>query len=105
MARSVPLVTALLGAAVVLLGAPASASAPPSVLIVQLDDTRWDGIDRMPELDRFAQGALRFTESFVTSPVCWSSRASLLTGRYARSMDIGPSAVAAASVSISNSSG
>ncbi len=59
---------------------------PPSVLIVQLDDTRWDGIDRMPELDRFAQTALVYRESFVSSPVCWSSRMSTLTGRYARDL-------------------
>ena len=77
--------TRAVGAALCVL-VSAACTEPPSVLIVQLDDTRWDGIDRMPELDRFARTARVYRESFVTSPVCWSSRMSTLTGRYARDL-------------------
>ncbi|MEO0340981.1 MAG: sulfatase-like hydrolase/transferase, partial [Bacteroidota bacterium] len=61
---------------------------PPNVLIILTDDQGWgdfgfhgnDSI-RTPNLDAFAQQAIRFT-NFHVSPVCAPTRASLLTGRY-----------------------
>ena len=57
----------------------------PNVIIVVTDDQRWDTLQYMPHvLDQIAAQGVTFTNAFVTSPVCAPSRASLLTGRYAR---------------------
>ena len=54
----------------------------PNILIINLDDTRADGIDRMPTLTQLASEGVTFTNSFATNPLCAPSRASLLTGLY-----------------------
>ncbi len=57
----------------------------PNFLIVNLDDSRADGIDRMPTvLSRLAAEGISFTNSFVVEALCAPSRASLLTGSSAR---------------------
>jgi cysteine-rich repeat protein len=56
----------------------------PNILVVNLDDTRADGIDHMPNLARLAQQSVTFTNSFVVNPLCAPSRASLFSGLYAR---------------------
>ena len=57
----------------------------PNFLLVNLDDTRTDGIDRMPTvLARLAGEGLSFRNSFIAHSVCAPSRASLLTGLHAR---------------------
>ena len=56
----------------------------PNILVVNLDDTRADGIDHMPNLARLAQQSVTFSNSFVVNPLCAPSRASLLSGLYAR---------------------
>ena len=61
-----------------------SLGAHPNILLVNLDDVRADGIDRMQVVqERLSRESLRFVDSFVTTPVCWASRTSTLTGRYA----------------------
>ncbi|MBX3023653.1 sulfatase-like hydrolase/transferase [bacterium] len=56
----------------------------PNVLVIDLDDTRADGIDRMPVLlSRLAGEGVRFRNAFVPNALCCPSRASFLTGRYA----------------------
>ena len=54
----------------------------PNILIINLDDTRADGIDRMPTLAQLASEGISFTNSFAGNPLCAPSRASLLTGLY-----------------------
>lgn len=57
-------------------------------LIVVTDDQRFDQLGaaghpvlQTPAMDSLASVGVRFTEAFVTTPICAASRASLLTGR------------------------
>jgi cysteine-rich repeat protein len=53
----------------------------PNILLVDLDDTRADGIDRMPTvLSRLAAQGVSFRNSFVIDSLCAPSRATMLTG-------------------------
>ncbi|MDQ5977283.1 MAG: arylsulfatase [Verrucomicrobiota bacterium] len=67
----------------------ARASAPPSVVLIFVDDLGYGDLGSYgspeiatPRLDRMAREGLRATSFYVASPVCSASRASLLTGRY-----------------------
>jgi arylsulfatase A-like enzyme len=56
----------------------------PNFLVIQLDDTRYDGLDRMAQLQaRLLPESVTFTNSFVPLSLCCPSRASLLSGLYA----------------------
>jgi len=53
----------------------------PSFLVVNLDDTRADGIDHMPTLqERLVGEGQTFRNAFTPNALCCPSRASLLTG-------------------------
>jgi arylsulfatase A len=61
----------------------------PNIVIILADDLGAHdlgcyGADLIetPELDRFAQTALRFTQAYAPSPVCSPTRAALLTGKH-----------------------
>jgi arylsulfatase A-like enzyme len=56
----------------------------PNVLIILVDDMRSDGLWALPTLQRLAERGVTFSRHFVTTPLCCPSRASILTGRYAR---------------------
>jgi arylsulfatase A-like enzyme/sugar phosphate isomerase/epimerase len=71
----------------------------PNVLVILTDDQRWDALGvvqreqgeralfpwfQTPNLDRLAAEGARFANVFVTTSLCSPSRASLLSGRYAR---------------------
>ena len=63
---------------------------PLNILILYPDDWKHDSLqDEKPELihtpflSRLASEGVRFTHNAVTSSVCWLSRATLFTGRYA----------------------
>ena len=63
----------------------------PNVIVLVTDDQRADALSaagnavlRTPELDRLAGDGTRFENGFVTTSICMTSRASILTGQYAR---------------------
>lgn len=69
--------------------APAQSERPNIVFIIT-DDQRadWLGVAghpdlKTPNIDRLAHEGVRFTQFFVTTPLCSPSRASFLTGQYA----------------------
>ncbi|KAL4659514.1 arylsulfatase A isoform X1 [Arapaima gigas] len=66
-----------------------SAAARPSFVLLLADDLGFGDLrsyghpaSATPALDRLADGGLRFTDFYSSSPVCSPSRAALLTGRY-----------------------
>jgi len=68
-----------------------AAGSKPNVIFVVTDDQRWDALGAMgnreiqtPHLDRLAREGTLFTNMFCTTSICCTSRASLLTGQYAR---------------------
>lgn len=63
-----------------------------NVLWIMADQLRWDYLScyghphlHTPNIDRLAEKGLRFTNSYVQSPICGPSRMSSYTGRYCRS--------------------
>jgi arylsulfatase A-like enzyme len=70
-------------------GSRQNVGTPINVVVLVIDDTRWDSIGaagnaivRTPRLDQLAADGIRFTQARVTTSICASSRASLLTGQY-----------------------
>jgi arylsulfatase A-like enzyme len=68
---------------------PAASTRPPNLVVILADDLGWGDVcaygcarGRTPHLDELAAGGARFTQAYVTAPVCSPSRAALLTGRY-----------------------
>ena len=81
--------------AALLLCPAAGAAQPPNVVFVLVDDLRWDELGaaghptvRTPHIDRLAREGALFRNAFVTTPLCSPSRASFLTGQYARTHGI-----------------
>ena len=78
-----------ISAAATALPTPQSPAQPMNVVVLVIDDTRWDSIGvagnrivRTPRLDALAAEGVRFTHARVTTSICMVSRASLLTGQY-----------------------
>lgn len=69
----------------------AESTQPPNVLLIMADDLGYSDLGcygseiRTPNLDRLANGGLRFTQFYNTGR-CWPTRASLLTGYYPQSV-------------------
>lgn len=68
----------------------ADSQARPNIVLVIVDDLRWDDLGvaghpfaQTPHIDRLAREGARFTNAFVTTPLCSPSRASILTSQYA----------------------
>ncbi|MDC9526812.1 sulfatase-like hydrolase/transferase [Pseudoalteromonas sp. Angola-30] len=65
----------------------------PNILFILADDHRWDllgknhPIIKTPNLDVLASQGVSFSNSFVTTPICASSRVSILTGLTERTHD------------------
>ena len=94
------LIVVVIGAAFAACGgsatdAPGTQTQKPNIVFVLVDDMRWDDmriaghpfIDT-PSIDRLGREGIRFTNAFATTPLCSPSRASLLTGQYARTHGI-----------------
>lgn len=69
----------------------AAPAAPPNLVFLLTDDQRWDALGyagnpiiHTPNLDALARDGVYFRNAFVTTPICSISRASLLSGQYAR---------------------
>jgi arylsulfatase A-like enzyme len=67
-----------------------SAPERPNILVVLLDDLRWNALGyaghphvRTPNIDRIAHEGVVFRNAFCTTSLCSPSRASLLSGVYA----------------------
>lgn len=63
----------------------------PNLVFLLTDDQRWDALGyagnpiiQTPHLDALARDGVHFRNAFVTTPICSISRATLLTGQYAR---------------------
>ncbi|MEM9407758.1 MAG: sulfatase-like hydrolase/transferase, partial [Acidobacteriota bacterium] len=68
---------------------PASATERPNIVFVLADDLGYGDVGayggttiQTPEIDALTQSGVRFTQGYVTHPVCSPSRAGLMTGRY-----------------------
>jgi len=66
-----------------------SAARQPNIVVVLVDDLRWDDIAaaghpfvETPNIDKLASQGARFLNAFATTPLCSPSRAAILTGTY-----------------------
>lgn len=66
---------------------PAFGSERPNIVVVLVDDLRWDELScaghpavRTPSIDRIAYEGVRFRNAFCTTPLCSPVRACMLTG-------------------------
>lgn len=62
----------------------------PNIIVIYIDELRYDGLGitghqfvKTPNIDRLAKEGILMKNSFVTTPLCGPSRASLMTGQYA----------------------
>jgi arylsulfatase A-like enzyme len=61
----------------------------PNLIFIVADDLRWDTLGCMgdpvvqtPNIDRLAAQGVLFRNCFVTTSICWASRASMFTGQW-----------------------
>src|SRR5688572_33096701 len=68
--------------------APDAETSRPNIIVIVADDlgygdvAAYGGDIATPNIDALAKGGVRFTDGYVTAPVCNPSRAALMTGRY-----------------------
>lgn len=74
-----------------LLASLAATAAPPNIVFFFTDDQTTSTIGcygnpiiQTPNIDRLAEEGTRFTNAFVSHPICWVSRTTVLTGLTAR---------------------
>ena len=91
--RRLGLAVALTGVALLShLGTAATDPAPPNIILIVVDDLGYGELGcypafesnrvHTPNIDRLARRGIRMTDGYAAHPMCWPSRASLLTGRY-----------------------
>ncbi len=68
---------------------PTLAADAPNIIVILVDDLRWDEIGvaghpyvETPNIDRLAADGAYFRNAFTVAPLCSPSRASFLTGQY-----------------------
>ncbi|GAB5561559.1 MAG: sulfatase [Synoicihabitans sp.] len=73
----------------------AATASRPNIVFVITDDQRWDGLSinghpaaQTPHIDRLGHEGLSLDNFLVSTPLCSPSRATFLTGRYARKHNI-----------------
>lgn len=73
----------------------ADTATPPNIILIFCDDLGFADLssygsvwNQTPEIDRMAAEGLRFTDFYAGAPVCTPSRAGLMTGSYARRVDL-----------------
>ena len=62
----------------------------PNIVLIYVDDMGYGDLScynddawvKTPNLDKLAEGGVRFTQGYVTAPVCYPSRVGLMTGAY-----------------------
>jgi len=69
----------------------APATPRPNVVVLLVDDLGWgdvsclnNGAVKTPNIDRIAQAGVKFTNGYVTAPLCGPSRAAFFSGRCAQ---------------------
>ncbi len=68
---------------------PSRPAIPPNIIMVVVDDLRWDELGvaghpflETPNIDRLAAEGVMFNNSFHSVPLCSPNRATILTGQY-----------------------
>lgn len=68
-------------------GVAAEEARKPNILFILIDDLGWMDLEfqgnrlvETPELNRFAQEGMRFTNAYAAAPVCSPTRAAIITG-------------------------
>jgi arylsulfatase A len=89
MRTKLPIVSVLV--LLVSISAAAALAAPPNYVVIFCDDLGYGDLgcygstkNRTPHIDGLAKAGMRFSDFYVSSPVCTPSRSSLMTGSYAR---------------------
>ncbi|MFP4166604.1 MAG: sulfatase-like hydrolase/transferase, partial [Opitutales bacterium] len=62
----------------------------PNIVLIFVDDMGYgdatsynpDAYVETPAIDKLAEGGVRFTNGYVTGPVCYPSRVGIMTGAY-----------------------
>ena len=61
----------------------------PNIVVIVSDDQRYDSLSHMPIVQSELIGhGVKFTNGFVSNPLCCPSRVSMLTGRYSHSTGV-----------------
>src|SRR5690349_21904140 len=64
--------------------APTAAQTTPNVVVIMLDDMRYDDLSTLPHIrSRIGDAGASFTHFYAPFPLCCPARSTLLTGQYA----------------------
>lgn len=66
----------------------APAALRPNIILILTDDQRYDTFDVMPAVSALRDESIRFTNAFVTNPLCTPSRTTILSGRYSHATGV-----------------